>query len=1656
MAMKSLNHVYRLIWNEQKQAFIAVAETNTASGKRASRMNSLCISALLSVTPITHALELGALPTDGQIVAGNGSISQTHNQMTITQNTDRMVTNWSNFNIGEQARVDFQQPNAASIALNRIINSNPSEILGTLSANGQVYLINPNGILFGRTAQVNAGGIVASTLDMSNEAFLNPQRTLSLSGNTGHIENQGTLSAEGAVIALIAPTVTNSGDITTTEGSALLAAGNQITLDFAGDGLVSVKVDKAAFNALAENKGLIQADGGLVMMTAKSANALMDTVVNQEGIIQANTLVTRNGRIILDGGDTGITHLTGDIEASGIRGGDVIVTGHNVGLFDEAHINVNGQFGGGNIFIGGGQEGKDPTIHNAKAVHISQDSALYADASEFGKGGTLIAYSTESTQVHGHLSARGGSNGGDGGFIETSGGWLDISKAPNTSSDLGNGGTWLIDPYNITIASGNANTNINSSSPFSSSGDGSSLGVNLISTALNSGDVSISTGAGGSQGGDITWNVGSTFTYSAANARTLTLTAHRDIILNDAITSTNGALTMAFNANSGSSSGTGGTIVKNNLTTNGGNISFTGVGTIFSGSSAQTLATSNGNITFGGEILLANTNGVTFNTGNGNVSVTGIVNSGNTYTYDSTTRTWTAARTAAINAGGYLANVTTALEQSAINAVAGTNQYWLGGSDLGTEGTWKWMDGPEADTTFWVSGTNSTGATGYNGYNGAYVNWNSGEPNDSGSAEDYLQGGFNNAGLWNDLGTSSSLGSVVETNLAASPLTITAGTGTVTLTGAVGTMKALNALNITASTIAINGGSVTTEGLQTYAGDVTIGATTVLSQTNANTNFTLAANKSITKTANGTTTLTIKTTQDIIFASGSRIGSTTPTGTGPLNISLNPRSAGGAIGSLVFNNTSSTGVNLYSNGGNITFAGGSNNADYAIGGNGYGLTQHKDGAYLHTVTLDTRAYVGGSPSLVGGGNISIKSKGYAGVLDMPAGGLWTTGSTFTTGGGDVTLETSGQRTSNAANNGHIRYGAYLEGLVIITENGAISITTPEEEAAIPDTGMYLVSSPSFDSGSGNITLSTDRLSLGGTPTITGTGMGTLTVVPYTAATTIGISEGSGTLSLPATLFSTYINDGFSDITVGNSTAGAITVGGATTINSNLTLYSANNITLDGSLSSPAYQVTLRGGNGSTVSGSGNITANSLLLNGSGTTYTLNTASANAVNTIAATGVTSINFKNSGSLSIDVVTGTQGVTATGNITLEANGANSDLTLNYPVTSSSTGNIVLAAGQNFINNTTSNTGIIPTSGRYFVYSTTPVSSTEGMTVYSKHYNAPYVAGSTPSYASSGNWFLYSVAPFIGVTPSNPQIISAGRTPVSFIPSYTTGLIDDDTITIADISGTVMFGIDGTNGTSGVYGAGTHTVSYMGGLSSAIGYQFQDDPSSANALTVMPDVTTTTSGVQSGTNGTANTEQSSRSSTDNTSISPRIVPGAGSDSIAAVSNNNLVTTTVIGMQLVTPDSTTPISYTNQGQQLSLNLSSSSTSTLVSSNTLSIYKADGAGFIAQNAVKVSDQGNRLTIVPANASTQSITLSDIQATKQVTSNIKSSDGQSMKISVSITKDDLLVISMPETLFINMDQKHVLLLGIATARESLGVSVNSLRGVVVKTEDLDL
>lgn len=320
----SLNAVYRVVWNAAKGVWQAVSEIGKACGKgktfRALKLvNNSALLMAVAVSPVAMAQ---GLPTNGSVVAGQASISQSGNQMTVKQTSDRAAIDWQSFNVGQGKSVDFVQPTSQSVALNRVLGSDVSVIQGRINANGQVFFVNPNGILFTPDAQVNTSGLVASTQNISTADFIAGKYTFS--GNSrAAVTNQGKITAApGGTVALIAAKIINAGQITADKGNVLMGAGNTVVLDLGGP--VKIQVKEGALNAAIEQSGGIRANGGLVYLTAKAAGDLASTVINHTGITQAQTLTTgEKGEIYLMGGmENDAIQVSGTLDASAPQKGD--------------------------------------------------------------------------------------------------------------------------------------------------------------------------------------------------------------------------------------------------------------------------------------------------------------------------------------------------------------------------------------------------------------------------------------------------------------------------------------------------------------------------------------------------------------------------------------------------------------------------------------------------------------------------------------------------------------------------------------------------------------------------------------------------------------------------------------------------------------------------------------------------------------------------------------------------------------------------------------------------------------------------------------------------------------------------------------------------------------------------------------------------------------------------------------------------------------------------------------------------------------------------------------------------------------------------------------------------------------------------------------
>lgn len=366
-------------------------------------------------TPLLVAPGLaGANPTGADVIAGDVTITNTDaNTLTLDQVTDTAAINWQSFSVGANEYVVFNQPSASSLALNRVVGGIPSEIFGHLLSNGRVFLINPSGVLFGQGATIDVGALMVSTANLSDEDFAAGRYVFTNAGE-GSIVNAGNIIAgPNGFVVLAADSVSNTGLIQASLGQVVLASGNAFTLDLVGDGLINFTIDAAALSARSgvENLGQVVADGGKVVMAARTAAELARTVVNNSGLVQARSIADgENGEIILTA-----------------AGGDIV----NSGTLDAA--GVDGQ-GGGTIELVGD-----------RAVRLASTSVIRASGDGGAQGGSV--------HISGHTVAiRGVLDVGQGGRFALDPAVLEIRNGAGGSSNVfGSTGTGFI--YEQTIES---------------------------------------------------------------------------------------------------------------------------------------------------------------------------------------------------------------------------------------------------------------------------------------------------------------------------------------------------------------------------------------------------------------------------------------------------------------------------------------------------------------------------------------------------------------------------------------------------------------------------------------------------------------------------------------------------------------------------------------------------------------------------------------------------------------------------------------------------------------------------------------------------------------------------------------------------------------------------------------------------------------------------------------------------------------------------------------------------------------------------------------------------------------------------------------------------------------------------------------------------
>jgi filamentous hemagglutinin family protein len=453
--------------------------------------------ALLATTMLsTFAVPAFAqtLPTGGAYVAGSGSIGTAGPAMTIDQSTNRGIINWQGFSIGAANQVQIN--NGAGATLNRVTGGNLSTIAGQLGATGSVYLVNPNGVVVGPGGKVLTGGsFVASTRDVPNDQFMGGG-TLTFAGTSnGTVTNAGAIASQNGDVVLIGQAASNSGTISAPNGTAALAAGNQVLLA-AGNGPAGIYVaPDVTATGDATNTGAIKAAAAALASAGGNVYALAG---NRGGLIQATGTKTIAGQVWLTA-PNGTVEVSGAVAATnaGGTGGQIVADGETTALDATAQLSASGTTGG-TVLVG-----------------IAPGGTNKAAATTIASGAQILTTGA----------------GTAGGHIETSGQTLALGSA---TIDAGAGGSWVIDPLDLTINAAAATT---------------------IGNALNDNTnvTEETTGGRGSAAGDINVNADITWGTSAV----LTLSAFHSVNVNAAITATgNGTLDIRTDNNiRGTSSG---------------------------------------------------------------------------------------------------------------------------------------------------------------------------------------------------------------------------------------------------------------------------------------------------------------------------------------------------------------------------------------------------------------------------------------------------------------------------------------------------------------------------------------------------------------------------------------------------------------------------------------------------------------------------------------------------------------------------------------------------------------------------------------------------------------------------------------------------------------------------------------------------------------------------------------------------------------------------------------------------------------------------------------------------------------------------------------------------------------------------------------------
>jgi len=985
------------------------------------------------------------------VAAGSVAVTQQGATTVVSQTSARGIIDWRSFSIGPNNVVRFDQPGASSVTLNRVTGSEISRLDGSLLSNGQVWLSNPNGLIIGPGGQVNVAGLLATTGRIDPQRFLATGRAV-IDGmaRDAAIVNQGAITiGAGGYAALAAASIRNEGLIAARAGTVALGAGRAATIDFTGDRLIQFQVTDAldqapsSSDAAIVNNGTLAAQGGTVLLSARAAKGVMDNVINLRGLTVSTSVRVDGGTVSF--GDGGSVQVSGAIDATSAadRGGVVAVLGENVALQRGAIIDASGATGGGAVSIGGDWQGAGPN-HNAQTASIAAGSVVSADALQGGQGGQVVVWADGVTRVDGTLSAQGGRAFGDGGAIETSGKrFLSVGPSAKISAlaPRGKAGDWLLDPLNITVATGG----------------GASLAA--IADAL-----------------DTTSSLTVDPATLAAAAANVTLAAVGSVTFINALTMTNPGVSITVNADT--------TFINNTIATNNGGLTirnFAGSGqssqVTFGVAGAVNTGTATVDISAAAISLQGAQSAGSFNLGAGAVTLVGAT-------------TLTAAGGAKINGS---------LNGAFDFAVTGGTTSLLGGVGATTPLTTLTLDKANLGGLIATTGTQSFGGAVRLAANATFSTSNA-------------------SVIFN--------GPVNAATAGMQSLTMTLGSGVVSLGDGAGDTNALASLTVGAAAIS---GTIETVGTQSYGGAVIVVNDATLTTSDADVTFAGAVNA-----ASSVKDLNISVGAGVAKLTNG-IGGTTPLAT----LEIDNAALGGTI-ATIGEQSYGTAVLLS----NTTMVASSTSITFGTALNGPGALTLSAGTSTVTIggaagaitALASVTQTGSGIVTVDNGVRSVGTQSYASPIVITGSGVFSTGNSALTFGGPIDANSAGGNP-----------------LTVDTGSGAISFGD--------NFGVANALSSFTQVGTGTVSLGGDYKTTGSqifsgsillapavTTTIASTN-GPLTI--GTAGGTISSSGGTGSLTLASGLGDMDIPSTISNVTnltlTGTNamaTLGSVSVSGA--------------------------------------------------------------------------------------------------------------------------------------------------------------------------------------------------------------------------------------------------------------------------------------------------------------------------------------------------------------------------------------------------------------------------------------------------------------------------------------------------------------------------------